>query len=205
MAGKVTVPVDVGVGPALHTLTGPVAKDQAWHSGLVISVEAVVDKKTIRKYRKRIPKEYREQAMQMDEVRISPSPLIPDTILLSPKVFDTGLYGLSWRPLSLGVPLLKKPFRVRAAAGLRLTAAVLHSDTLPSPVFFFRPGVDVGLDVEIPLSKKVLVSFGWDSQVYIPQALEGGVLAIEPLDETLWHVGQAYVMFHYRFPYKVKL
>ena len=61
-AGKVTVPVDIGLGPAAHMITGPVQDDQMLHTGLKLSVEAIIDKKTIKKNKKRIPRQYRRYA-----------------------------------------------------------------------------------------------------------------------------------------------
>jgi hypothetical protein len=204
-AKPVTVPIDIGVGPAAHLVSGGVFADQPVHTGLTLSIQAVLDKKTIRKFKRQIPKKYRDMVMQMDEVRISPSIFIPDTLFISPGIGNTGMYGVSWRPISAGIPLSKGPIKVGASAGLRLTYAFLHSKALPSPTHFIRPGIDVKFNVEIPLSKKVLTSFGWDSQFYPPQQVGGAVFAFGPLDSAIWHVGQGYWKWHYRFPYKVKL
>lgn len=199
LAGKVTVPVDVGVGPAAYTLTGPVAQDQLLHSGLSLSVYAVLDKKALRKHRKKIPKEYRQAVKQMDEVRISPSIWIPDHIILSPPVNGTGLYGVTWEPFTVGVPLGRY---LDADLGLVATAAWLHSDSLPNTLFL-RPGVSASLEWEFPLSKQYLVSFGWDSKVYVPQEL--GSLAIAQDLDSIWHIGHGFVELHVRFPYTVRL
>ena len=207
LAGKgVEVPVDIGVGPAAHWVTGPVAQQDPLLGGLAISIEAVLDKKTIRKFRRRIPNEYRQMVLQMDEVRIS-HPLIPDTLWIHPAGLTgtTGMYGIGWRPLGVGVPLIREPFKLDLSAGPRLTYAYLHSTVLPSPTHFLRPGIDATLEVEIPFSERFLVSFGWDSQVYIPQEVGGSILETAPLDASIWHIGQAFLKFHFRVPYTVKL
>lgn len=205
-AKKVTVPVDVGVGPAAHFITGPMQDDQLAYAGLALSVEAVLNKRTIKKFRKQIPKKYRQAAMSMDEVRVSPSILIPDTLFISPKVDNTGMYGVSWRPIGLGIPLAKEPVRWTLGAGLRLTYAYVHSDTLAaSQMHFIRPGLDAATEIEVPLSKSFLVSFGWNSQLYIPQEIGGDVLAVGELDESIWHIGQGFLKLHFRFPYAVDL
>lgn len=201
----VEVPLDVGVGPAAHLISGPVQQDQLVHTGLAISIEAVLDKKTIRKFKKRIPQQYRSAALSMDEIRIS-HPLIPDTIWLSPAgvVGDTGIYGVGLRPVGVGVPLLRDGVRLDVGAGLRLTYLYIHSKNLPSPTHFLRPGLDAKAEMEIPFSDTVLVSFGWDSQFYPPQALGGSILELGTLEDSIWHVGQAFLKFHYRIPLSIK-
>ena len=99
-SAKVTVPVDIGVGPATHMITGPVQEDQLLHTGLKVSVQAIIDKKTIKKNKKRIPKRYRSYAKKMNEVRFSPSIFIPDTLFISPKgTRNTGMMGIAWQPV----------------------------------------------------------------------------------------------------------
>src|SRR6476619_4425288 len=105
-AGEVTVPADVGVGPAFYVITGEVARDQPVHFGLKLSVQAIIDQATIRQHQDRIPLRYRKQALRMKEVRYSPSILIPDSIIISPAIGHTSIYGVTWRPISLSVPLV---------------------------------------------------------------------------------------------------
>lgn len=83
-AQRVTVPVDVGVGPAAFAFFGPVFDDQPIHTGLKLSVEAVLDKEWLKKNQRRVPPRYRKYAKSLDEVRISPSILIPDALIISP-------------------------------------------------------------------------------------------------------------------------
>jgi hypothetical protein len=202
-AAKVTVPIDVGIGPALYHISGPVARDQPLHYGLKLSLQAVIDRDTIRRNERRIPAKYRKLARNVQEVRFSPSVLIPDSLIISPKLRNTGLYGVTWRPLGLSLPLTSGTFRLTASAGLLLTYAYLDSDTLPD-THFLRPGVDLGLRAEVALSRSFLVSFGWSSGLYIPEKL-GEVAAFEPLDETMWHLGQAFLQLHFRFPFEAKI
>jgi len=207
LAGKaVEVPVDIGVGPAGHWITGPVAAEEPVIGGLVFSIEAVLDKKTIRKFKKRIPREYRKMVLQMDEIRIS-HPLIPDTFWIHPSGItgQTGMYGIGWRPIGIGLPLVKEPIKAGLSVGPRLTYAYLHSQVLDSPTHFLRPGIDGMFEVEIPFTDTFLVSLGWDSQVYIPQEVGGAILETAPLDQSIWHIGQGFLKIHVRVPYKVRL
>ena len=202
-AQRFTVPVDVGVGPAAFAFFGPVFDDQPIHTGLKLSVQAVLDKEWLKKNQRRVPPRYRKYAASLDEVRISPSLFIPDTLIISPKLRDTGMYGATWKPLSLGVPLSSGPARLSLGAGVLLTYAYLHSNTLPN-THFVRPGAEVGLDLELQVSKSFLVSLGWESAFYVPQEL-GGLGLPERLRDGIFHVGQAYLQFHVRFPYTVQL
>ncbi|MFY1826347.1 hypothetical protein ACN47A_10580 [Myxococcus fulvus] len=202
-ARNVTVPVDVGVGPAAFLFFGPVFDDQPIHTGLKLSVEAVLDKDWLKKNQRAIPSRYRKYAKSVDEVRISPSIFIPDSLILSPKVRDTGMYGITWKPLGLGLPLTSGPVRLAVGGGLLLTYAYLHSDTL-ADTHFVRPGAELGVDLELQLSKSFLISLGWESALYVPQEL-GGLGLPERVRDGIFHVGQAYLQFHVRFPYSTRL
>lgn len=201
LAESVTVPVDVGVGPAAYFISGPVFRDQPVHFGLKLSVLAIIDQETIRKNRNRIPERYRKLAAGITEARVSPSFLIPDALIISPKFRRTGIYGATWRPISLSVPLVERPFRLDLNAGPLLTYAFLHSDVFPT-THFLRPGLDLKAELELPVSQAFLVSLGWASGFYIPQAL-GSWTAVGPFDRALWHFGQAFLKLHFRFPYSL--
>ncbi|GEN06094.1 hypothetical protein SAMN05443572_102793 [Myxococcus fulvus] len=202
-ARNVTVPVDVGVGPAAFLFFGPVFDDQPIHTGLKLSVEAVLDKDWLKKNQRAIPSRYRKYAKSVDEVRISPSIFIPDSLIISPKVRDTGMYGITWKPLGLGLPLTSGPVRLAVGGGVLLTYAYLHSDTL-ADTHFVRPGAELGVDLELQLSKSFLISLGWESALYVPQEL-GGLGLPDRVRDGIFHVGQAYLQFHVRFPYSTRL
>jgi hypothetical protein len=205
-AAKVTLPVDVGIGPAVHSFTGPLAEEQL-HTGLVINVEAIIDSAVIKKHKKKIPKEYRQMATQMSEVRISPSIFIPDTIFISPKMDQTGVYGISWRPVGASMPLVSGGVDWKLSVGARLTAAYIDSDSV-GDMFFLRPGLDLATELEVPLGDTFLVSIGANAQAYIPQELGGSLEtvpeSVDDLEGTLWNINQAFIQLHYRFPYTVK-
>lgn len=199
---RVTVPLDVGVGPAAYFISGPVYRDQPLHTGVKISLEAVLDRPWLRRNQAVIPRGYRKRALQVDELRISPSLFIPDALIISPKVRNTGLYGATWRPLGLGLPLLTGRFTLKLQAGLLLTYAFLTSDTLPD-THFLRPGVDLGARLEVELTRSFLVSAGWSSGLYLPQELGG--FGVGKLEQSMFHLGQANLQLHLRFPYTTRL
>lgn len=207
-AGQLTVPVDVGVGPAYYIGPGPLFSGTSGHFGLKLSVAAILDKATIQKNIKRVPKQYRGMVKNTDEIRIGPSIFIPDSLIISPAIGDTGMYGVTWRPVGLTLPLIRDGVRLDIGAGLLLTTALIHSSRFDT-TFFIRPGVDLGVRFEVPLTESLLVSVGAFAQAYLPQ--ETGGLGMGDTDDpnwlsdTIWLLPQAFLMVHYRFPYAVNL
>jgi hypothetical protein len=209
-ATPVTVPVDVGVGPAGYLITGRVMDDQPIHLGLKLSVQAIIDQATLQQNQSRIPPRLRARVLRMKEVRISPSIFIPDALIISPAARKTGMYGVTWRPVGLHIPVIGgDSARLRLQAGLLVTYAFLHSKLPEIPTtHFLRPGLDLGAEVEIFPSPIFGVSFGWSSGLYLPQVL--GSFAVKPRPEdgpraTLWHFGQVFFKIHLRFPYTARL
>jgi hypothetical protein len=209
-AAKITVPIDVGVGPSVLNWTGDLATDQQWHYGVSISAAAIIDKKTLKKHKKKIPKQYRSQLKKMDEIRIGYA-LIPDTLILSPKTVNTGMYGATWSPLGLGMPVDMGNARFRLGVDALLTYAYIDSD-LDSlgTTHFLRLGLGPEAGLEIPLGETFLVSFHWRSALYIPQGVGAGVANPGPIldgnpDGSIWHVGQGSFQLHYRFPYSTRI
>jgi hypothetical protein len=213
-AEPVTVPADVGVGPAGYYISGLVADDQPFHGGLKISIQGIIDQATLRAHQDHIPTRYRQQALRMREVRMSPSIFIPDAIIVSPKLRNTGIYGVTWRPLSIRLSLVDaEAVHFVLSAGLLVTYAYLHSDLADLPAtHFVRPGLDLGAEMEIALTSSFLISFGWASGFYVPQGLGtfglgrfGEEQTWDALNQTLWHFGQAFIKLHFRFPYTTEL
>ena len=201
LAAQVELPIDIGLGPASLHFNGPLAAEV--HTGLALSVRAIVDRQTVRRFRRRIPREYRKAALSMDEIRISPSIFIPEVILLSPWG-PTKIYGVGWRPVSLGSTLMKEPVRVAANMGAVLTYAWIGSPTLGT-THFLRPGIDLRLDLERALGERFLISASWTSRFYPPQQIGADPTVLGELGDSLWHLGQAAVLLHLRFPYTIRL
>ena len=211
-AEAVTVPVEVATGPSFFQLDtprlglsepGPIAADQPWHFGWRLEIAAVIDRQWAREHPGYIPPEYRARMQQMEEVRYSPAilSLIPRSLIISPKIWDTGIYGATWEFMHAGLGISLGEARLNVGAGLLFTYAFMHSENLPSPFHFVRPGLDVGAHVYVPFSEEAGMSIGWDSHMYLPQEIGGGVFEFGGDNGTLWHIGEAFVMFHYIFPY----
>ena len=200
----VTIPIDIGVGPAVHQFTGPVQRQQRYHTGLKLSFAAIIDRDVIKSQKHRIPKSYRGMVKRLDTVRLRPGPLmlVPDTIFISPPKSDTGMYGANWRFLGVGVPLAKV---IDLGMGLNFTYAYLTGSEATPKTHFLRPGLDFTANMEIPFSKSFLMSLGWSSFLYPPQRMGAGISNWGGLNESIWHVGQAYLRLHFRMPYTVRL
>lgn len=218
----VTVPVDVGVGPSFTMGTGTLFRDQPGFYGLKLSLAAIIDQKTIRENINKVPKKFRNMAKKIDEIRYRPSILIPDHFFISPQLDETGIgmYGVTWRPISFGVPLIKRGVRLTLGVGLLFTYGFLHWDAEQRPelqantMHFLRPGLDGGVNLEIPFSERFLISIGWFAQAYVPQQMgRGPASGFDTYSERLtddpgafvWFFHQAYLRFHFRFPYTVKM
>jgi len=200
-AEEITAPVDLGIGPAAHWFTGDLGRDQIAHSGVKISLAAILDHDFIAAHINRVPKQYQAMALGFDEYRYRPSILIPDSLTISPKVAHTGMYGATWRPVALDLPLARRQTNLDLSLGLILTYTFIHSDVFAS-THLLRPGIDLTLHWEIPVTDAFLLSMGWMSQFYVPQKIGGGVFEMGGWDDkSIWHVGQVFLMLHFRFDY----
>jgi len=206
IAKPVPVQANIGVAPAAHFVTGPVQGQQLFHPGLKLRVQGVIDEETIQKNKNKVPKKYRKHLKNVGEIRVSPLWYLPDTLFISPKVETSQLYGVAFKPLALGTSIGSAP-RLMVGAGLLFTYAFQQADGLNGgePTHFIRPGLDLNVDLEIPFSREFLLSLGWSSQVYVPQEIGGFGIGEVPLEDSIWHIGQAYLMFHFRFPYEVNI
>ncbi len=206
-AAPITVPVDIAAGPAGLWMTGDVGNDQLAHFGLKIRLEAIISRELIKQHINQVPANYRKLAMSMTEVRYRPSILVPEELIISPKFAHTGMYGVTWRPLQLGLNLVSGAAPLSLSAGLDLTTAFIHSDSLGFDwMVFLRPGIDLQLEWEVPFDKYFHVSIGWQSAVYVPQPLGGGVFDLGKFDNrSIWHVGQLFILFHGFTDYQANL
>jgi hypothetical protein len=199
------VPVQVGVGPSLLFVTGPVQDDQSPHLGVRLSVEAIIQRALIEANLHRIPKKYRGMAKKVDEARIRPLWFLPNSLYVSPKQERVGLYGASFRPLGIGLPFTRTP-RISLGVGLLFTYLYVDGeDAGLGTTHFLRPGLEPVLDIEIPFSDSFLTSIGWASGFYPPQRLGGPVFEWGAVDASIWHIGQAYLKLAFRFPHSVRL
>ena len=215
------IPVQVGVGPSGSLFAGPtfsedsvgwggrLAEDRVLHTGLRLSLTAVIQAELVRRHPGLVPRQYRQQVINSGEVRYAPGivALIPDTIYISPPIpgvdgWDSQAYGATWSLMALGLPFITNPFRVSARGALIASAIYINSETVGGHYFFLRPGAELKLEVEIPLTNELLVSFGWASMFHVPQSLDESFVSPAGFDEnSLWHIGQFFFQGHFRIPY----
>ncbi|MCB9739281.1 MAG: hypothetical protein H6747_08430 [Deltaproteobacteria bacterium] len=210
MAGEITVPVEIAVGPLAMQGPGPLFDGVPLHSGLKIGLAAVLDQALIRKNLHRVPKQYRAMASQMKEVRYRPSIFIPDALWISPNLYGTGMIGVSWRPLGLALPLVDAGVRVNLEAGAVLSYAFIWSDRPSLPTtHFLRPGLDATLRCEIPFTETVRLYVGAGATAYVPQRPGRSVLylagAENDLSDSIWLLGGAFVQLAVRIPYTTSI
>jgi hypothetical protein len=207
LAAPIAVPVDVAVGPAALWLTGDIGHDQLAHAGIKIRLEAIISRELIKQHINQVPKQYQQLARSMAEVRYRPSLFVPEELIISPKFGHVGMYGATWRPLEIGIDLVAGTAPLVLSAGLDLTAAYIHADSLNfSWMFLLRPGIDLQLEWEIPVTPQFHVSVGWQSVLYVPQPLGGGVFEFSGFnDQSIWHVGQLFILFHGFTTYQANL
>jgi hypothetical protein len=214
-AKPVEIPVNVGVGPLAATFFGPIAEDQRYHWGLELKLAAIIDKAVLKSQRKRVPKRFRGMVDRMGQVEIGHL-LIPDRFFISPRLKNTAIYGVTFRPIGINQPLVKSPFRLTIGAGLMLTYAYINtrysadvlSDQRKTPegtTHFLRPGLEFKAELTIPITRSFLISGGWSSALYPPQKVGEGIASFGGTEGTIWHVGRAFAMIHIRFPYMVNL
>lgn len=209
------IPINVGVGPLGATFFGPIAEDQRYHWGLELKIAAIIDKAVLKSQRKRVPKRFRGMVDRMGQVEIGHL-LIPDRFFISPRLKNTAIYGVTFRPIGINQPLVKSPFRLTIGAGLMLTYAYINTsygpEVLPNErktpegtTHFLRPGLDLKAELTIPLTRNFLISGGWSSAFYPPQKVGEGIASFGGTEGAIWHVGRAFAMIHIRFPYTVNL
>jgi len=211
-AAKVTVPIEVGVGPNIFALPGPISALYPLHPAISLSAEAVITKKFIRKNKKKIPRQYRKQAMAMDELRISKL-WIPDMIIISQFHDNFGIAGISFRPIGLRFPISTKPLRTDASLGLRFTAMYLNGGPGDGggDMFFINPGLDGRLQATKKINKTWSVTLGGMGHVYPPQDVDDFFphWTLDPnlidLSHSVWLLTSGYLKVNHRFPFETRI
>lgn len=204
---EITVPVEVGVGPAGHIIFGELQSRQALFSGVRLNLEAIINQALIKQNKKKIPKKYRKMAMKINEVRLRPGPLayIPKTLFISPG--DNSMYGAMWDLLGVGTGL--GPLKL--SADLQFAYAYLSYQGAEKgegaqSMHLVRPGLGITAHIPLMLTDSFGFDIGWRSTLMPPQELGGSPLSFtKELDGTIWHIGQAYFALTFRIPYTTRM
>lgn len=215
---KMTVPIDIGLGPVLMLPNPALFVQQPAFTGLELSLAAIIDQQLIRKYKRKIPRQYRRMALSLKEFKYRPwyVALVPERLILSPALsaqgisgtglLSTGMYGAVWRPLGFGRTLFSSgQTRFSLNLGLDLAYIFIHSADMTSTTHFLRPGLNLEAVLRVPVTKSFLFSMGWSSDIFIPQPLGEAPWVFWPLDQSLWHLGGPFIKLHFRVPYTVQL
>ncbi|MFK7825443.1 MAG: hypothetical protein AB8G05_14920 [Oligoflexales bacterium] len=178
-------------------------------------------------HKNKIPKKYHDAVRKVDEVRVG-FILIPDSVIISPRnqEKELQLYGVTWRPIGLGIPLKIGNAKLTMGTGLVFTYMYVNIgnyklidqekltdiDSENSNIFldqvthFLRPGIDLRLALELKFSPFFLTSIGWASAYYIPQKIGGGVFELSKTkSQNLWRVHHGAFLLNFRFPYEAQL
>lgn len=224
------IPVNIGVGPSAFYVPEHLDDRQPEpFYGLRLHIKAVIDRDALRKNKNKIPAQYRAAVEKVDEVRVGYL-LVPETIMIGPRRSPHGpeIYGASWRPLAIDLPLKLGPTRLSIGTGLMITYAYVNTGDYrivdqtdkelkdlgnaaikyrAQTTHFLRPGADLNAEYEVKFSSEFLMSLGWSSAFYVPQEIGGPFFSLgaDDLQKSLWRVHQAYLVLHYRMPVQVSL
>jgi hypothetical protein len=204
------IPINFGVGPALFFPHSRLEEHQSAYYGLKLDLAAVIDQKTIQKYRHQLPERYREQSKQFKSLRISKF-WIPDHIIISPKKSKSYMYGASWRPFAVLTSWQSGPLEGKISAAPIFSYLAFGTPRMEEgqeqhttvTTHFIRPGLDVRAEASYRFSEEFITSVGWSSALYIPQKKGGDPTQIAGTSDSLWLLHQAFIVFNYRFPKKM--
>jgi hypothetical protein len=211
----IEVPVEVGIGPAGHILFGELQNQQSVYYGARINVEAVIDKALIQRFKNKVPKKYRKYAEKLNEVRVRPGPLfyVPRTLIISPGE-KSSMYGAAWDFIGAGTGL--GPLKLNA--NVQLIYAYLSYQNKAGgeeSMHLLRPSLALEAMIPIKFNDTMGMNIGWRSSLMPPQRLGASPIdlfsskdvkkELTNIDDSIWHMGQAFVMFYMRFPYVTKL
>jgi hypothetical protein len=159
---------------------------------------------------------------------------MPESIMIAPRKRPHGmeLYGSTWRPLGVSIPIKMGPARLTLGTGLLFTYAYINTggynvidnteinddgnriviegedpEYRDQVTHFTRPGMDLKAELEIKFSDSFLTSFGWSSAYYLPQKIGGSVfsMGIDNLENSVWRIHQGFFMLHFRIPFETTI
>ena len=204
----VSTPVQIGAGPAAQFISGPIQQDQVAHLGGRLALTGVMLEETMRQHWQCFPAKYRSMLGRPQEVRVKPlvASLIPSELIVSPKLKNTGIYGIGWHLIGVGLAPISGPVRFDIKLSLPVKYMYIHSDTLfDGPMHFLRPGLEGKAELEFLITRDFLFSLGWASQLFIPQRVGGPILELGSIGDSIWHIGQAFFKLHLRMPYETPM
>lgn len=193
---KEKVPLLINVGFSLSkyrlfdvydTPTGQAERAPSIFAG-EINLNAVVERKTVKKYEKKIPQKFRKLALSFHEISAT-HVYIPRTLYIQPRnSSDIEAYGVTWG----FVPSVSFGW-LKLGGGPIATYLHYRDFNEPDPVHFIRPGLRGVAALRIPIfSRRFVLEVGGKGDIYIPQKFYG--------NNSLWNIRGVYAQIHLRFP-----
>ncbi len=212
------IPVDVGVGPALHFLPGYLGGGMP-ETGLSLGLYAAVPPEVVQDQLKRavIPDAYKGLVKNLDTThewhyRDAPITYIPDHFILSPQILQQGkstsAYGVLWDPILLDFSLgllgdTESPVRLTAGLGLPTLMALYvgNSKLVDGHAWIFGLGAQAHAQLTFRFSYAFSISAEWRSTLQVTNSYDLAQTQYFTGDsQRLWHLGTAMLLFHFRIP-----
>lgn len=194
-AAEIPIKINVGFGLSEYRFHDIYDSGDAYITGTEISLQAVVEKETITKYKEKVPEKFRKAAGKLNEVSVGHW-AVPKSLFIHPDDGNKTAFGATWGivpQVSTGFKYLR--FGVRG--GVILSYMYYEDSVLADTVHFIRPGLRGGLNMSIPLfDRTVTLEAGIQGDMYVPQTFFA--------KESSWLVTSSYGMIHFRFPFTVK-
>ncbi|MDH5546753.1 MAG: hypothetical protein OEZ43_14265 [Gammaproteobacteria bacterium] len=194
-ADEIPIRANVGFGLTQYNFHNAYDNKSALVYGSELSLQAVIDKDTLKKYERKVPAKFRKAAGKLDEVSVGHW-AIPKSLFIHPNDGQKTAFGATWGivpRLQVGLGFLK----VGVGAGVIASYMYYHDELSQDTVHFIRPALRGGVNLSIPLFNRYLIlEAGSQHDAYIPQTFFGS--------KSTWYVSSLYGMVHFRIPIKVK-
>src|SRR5262245_41197868 len=105
----VEIPFNIGVGPTLHYLPGPLEKDGPLYYGFSTDLYAAISHELLMQHIANVPKKFRRYAKATHDIHYKPGVLgwLPAQFIIHPEARGTSIYGGTLSLITLGSALGK--------------------------------------------------------------------------------------------------
>lgn len=197
----VEIPFNLGLGPTLHYLPGPLEEDGPFYSGFTTDLYAAITRELLQQNLDKVPRKLRRHVKSTHEIGYKPGILgwLPSQFVVHPKSRGTAVYGGTLSLVSLGTVLGDgRTFIPRVALKLpTATYLFMDSDLLREDKHFLGLGGSASAEAKLAFSRQVHLSLRWDSHFYAPLQ-STRLVPVEGSRENQWHHGALSLLLHYR-------
>ena len=194
-ADEIPLKINVGFGLSEYRLHDIYNDSDAYITGTELSLQAVVEKETITKYKDKVPAKFRKATSKLNEVSVGHW-AVPKSLFIQPDDGDKTAFGATWGivpKISGGFKYLKFGLK----GGLIMSYLYYKDLALSKDIHFIRPGLRGGVNLSVPLfDKTITFETGAQGDIYVPQTFFA--------HDSSWKFTSTYVMVHFRCPIKVK-